>query len=188
MSTLASLFMVVGGALISPNPGVVAEQGHPDQAIALSAREALEQFSLVYGKGAHVRFDLAPIDTLSRALITTADGDNVEFAWTRNAGDFLAEFERAGQPGSLTTDLPSKHNNGIRLRIFEYDDAQWRVEHSWMDHDGIMRLVAVKAEKLDLAIHLVERAALAREQGLFGSHPWVGGPLPEPPPHLGKTE
>lgn len=170
------------GALVSTVPVRAGDEVTHEQTIVLSMRGALHLLGIIYGEDSRVDIDLAPREELSRALITTADGDEVEFAWTTAAAVFLAEFERRGHDGTIVEDLRSIHNDGIRLRVFERDDGQWRIEHSWMDFDGVMRLAAATAHSRDRATFLVERVALARELGLFGSYPWVGGPLPEPPP------
>lgn len=169
-------------SLLSTNPVMADDELPHEQSIKLSVPGAFHLFAIVYGERSRAGVDLAPREELSRAVISTADGDDIEFTWTTNAAVFLAEFERVSQTDVIVEDLRSILNDGIRLRVFERDDGQWRVEHSWMDYEGVMRMAAVTTHSREHATLLVERVALAREHGLFGSYPWVGGPLPEPPP------
>lgn len=153
-----------------------------DQTVVLDDQAALEQFSTVYGEGSRVEVDLAARDDLSRAVIFTPDGHEVQLFWSASTAPFLFETEQRGAAGELVEDIRSILNDGIALRVFAMPDGQWTVEHSWMDHGGVMRAAWVTAESRNHAETLVGYLATAREQGLFGTYQWIGGPMPEPPP------
>ena len=158
---------------------VAVDQG---QAVnRISAVDGLNQVARIYGAGSRVHVDPAARADLSRAVISTAGGDNIDLFWTGNAALFLAEIERRGKEGERVEERRSIVNDGIALTVFALPDGRWTVQHVWMDYEGVMRAAISTASSRDHAEQVVSKLATAREQGLFGGYAWIGGPLPESP-------